>query len=235
MYLKKKAILFLGAFFNWYFDFYTGGKKRPVFFNKNETCKELTILDSNYNLIKDELDMLLQHHEQIPKYHELDQLQYAISAIKNPERSWKTFMLFMMGGFSSPALNKCPQTCSLLKKIPGLYQSFFSILDPKKEIPPHNGLYRGYLRYHLGLIIPKNHPPSIRIKDQHYTWAEKESVLFDDSWEHEVINQSENERVVLVVDIYRPMPLLPDKVNHLVTKHLIKKFYADKVLKKIMS
>lgn len=234
MFFKKKAILFLGTVFNWYFDFYTGGKTRPVFFNKAETCKELSLIDNNYALVKEELEKLLLRSEEIPKYHEVDQLQYTISAIKNPEKSWKTFMLFMMGGFAPSAVDKCPATCLLLKKIPGLYQSFFSILDPKKEIPAHKGLYRGYLRYHLGMIIPEHKPPSIRIKDQHYTWIEKESILFDDSWEHEVFNQCENERVVLVVDIYRPMPYFPARVNHLVTKHLIKRFYADKVLKKLM-
>ena len=110
---------------------------------------------------------------------------------------------------------------------------FFRFWILKKNIPAHNGAYRGYLRYHLGLKVPTENPPYIRIRDQYYTWTEKESVLFDDSWNHQVINPCASERVILVVDIYRPMPAAPSKVNYLLTKYLIKRFYAEKVLKKL--
>jgi aspartyl/asparaginyl beta-hydroxylase (cupin superfamily) len=36
-----------------------------------------------------------------------------------------------------------------------LFQAFFSILDGGKSIPRHAAPYRGYLRYHLGLKVPK--------------------------------------------------------------------------------
>ena len=230
---KKILIRFLSTVFNRYFDVYTGGKSRPVFFGIDETCKELRVLENNFEKIKGEVENLLNGEYQLKKYHEIDALQHKISAVENPDRSWKVYMLYMMGEFSNEALKKCPQTCTLLKQIPGIYQCFFSILDPQKNIPAHNGAYRGYLRYHLGLKVPTENPPYIRIKDQYYTWTEKESVLFDDSWNHQVINQCASERVILVVDIYRPMPATPSKVNYLLTKHLIKRFYAEKVLKKL--
>jgi aspartyl/asparaginyl beta-hydroxylase (cupin superfamily) len=231
--VKKTLIRFLSTVFNWYFDFYTGGRNRPVFFGIGETCKELRILENNFNLIRAEVENLLGTENKLRRYHEIDPFQHEISAVENPEKSWKVFMLYMMGEFSPEALKSCPQTCSFLKQIPGIYQCFFSILDPRKNIPAHNGAYRGYLRYHLGLKVPTVNPPYIRIKDQHYTWTETGSVLFDDSWNHQVINNCDLERVILVVDIYRPMPALPAKINYGLTKHLIKRFYAEKVMKKL--
>jgi aspartate beta-hydroxylase/beta-hydroxylase len=234
MAFKKKLIISISRLFNWYFDFYTGGKKRPVFFEVEKTCRHLKIVDDNFEIVGAELKEVLKDVVNIPTYHDIDSLQYAISAVKNPEKKWKTYMLYMMGEFSETAFLKCPQTCSFLKEIPELYQSFFSILEANKEIPAHKGLYRGYLRYHLAFETPKLNAPILRIKNILYTWKKQESILFDDSWEHEVINKSDERRIVLIIDIYRPMPYLPDKINHFVTKYLIKKFYADKILTKLM-
>ena len=41
-----------------------------------------------------------------------------------------------------------------LRQVPNLLGAFFSILDPGKSIPAHDGPYTGYLRYHLALKVP---------------------------------------------------------------------------------
>jgi aspartyl/asparaginyl beta-hydroxylase (cupin superfamily) len=227
--MKKAFIRLLSKLFNWYFDFYIGGNKRPVFFTAKEICPELLQLDKNYAVIKSELENLRKKIE-LKTYHDIDPLQHKISGTVNPEKNWKVYMLYMMGEFSAQAQETCPQTCLLLKNIPSTYQCFFSVLDGGKNIPPHNGSYRGYLRYHLGLKVPKENPPIFRIKVYEYVWEEAKSILFDDSWNHEVINNCTEERIVLVVDIYRPMPKVPTIVNKFITKHLIHRFYAKKIL-----
>jgi aspartyl/asparaginyl beta-hydroxylase (cupin superfamily) len=133
-----------------------------------------------------------------------------------------------------PAANraKCPRTSALLDEIPGLFQAFFSILEGGKSVPAHYGPYRGYLRYHLGLVVPKTNPPTLRIKDQHHTWREGESILFDDSWDHEVINNATEDRVVLIVDIRRPMPLPFAAVNRFV-EYGMRLIYGKQILKKL--
>lgn len=117
---------------------------------------------------------------------------------------------------------RCPLTTALLHKIPNVYQAFFSILDPKKSIPAHSGSYLGYLRYHLGLQVPKDNPPRMRVKDQIHTWEEGRSIVFDDSWEHEVYNESEDIRAVLIVDFLRPLPLHLHATNWTVTRVLMR-------------
>ena len=76
------------------------------------------------------------------------------------------------------------------------------------------------MRYHLALAVPTVAPPSMRVKDQIHTWREGESILFDDSWNHEVYNRSPEPRVVLMVDVLRPMAWPFHAVNWLVTRVL---------------
>lgn len=125
-----------------------------------------------------------------------------------------------------------PRTIAALKKVPNLFQASFSILDPGKSIPAHNGPYYGYLRYHLGIEVPDDDPPQIRIRDHVHTWRDGESVLFDDSWNHEVINNCAERRVVLIVDVLRPMP----RRQHLANRSfafVLRFFYGRMLLRRL--
>jgi aspartyl/asparaginyl beta-hydroxylase (cupin superfamily) len=217
---------------NKFFDLHVGGARRPVFFDIATTRPELLELDRNYHVIRQELLDILPEKQAIPRYHELDEAQYNISARVDPEKSWKVFPLNIMGVQPEAYSARCPRTMALLEGIPGLFEAFFSILEGGKSIPHHEGPYRGYLRYHLGLIVPEKDPPSIRLNNTLYTWKEGESVLFDDSWDHEVYNKCESDRVVLIVDIRRPMPAPFDGVNRLVQR-IMKAVYGRHILKRI--
>ena len=217
---------------NFVFDFHTGGSQRPVFFDPAVTCPPLLELDKQAESIRHELLALLPSKAEIPRYHQLDPMQKKISAGGDPEKSWKIFYLYLMGEKPEQNRARCPQTSALLDQVPDLFQAFFSILDGGKSIPAHCGPYRGYLRYHLGLVVPQANPPSIRIKDQHYTWKEGESILFDDSWNHEVYNECEGDRVVLIVDIRRPMPLPLALFNRFV-ESVMRLVYGKQIAKKL--
>jgi aspartyl/asparaginyl beta-hydroxylase (cupin superfamily) len=217
---------------NKFYDLHIGGPRRPVFFDIAQTRPELLELDRNFQVIREELMAILPEKRAIPRYHELDQMQYNISARVDPDKDWKIYPLNIMGVQPEAFCLRCPRTTALLQGIPGLFEAFFSILEGGKSIPAHEGPYRGYLRYHLGLLVPEKNPPSIRLKDQVYTWKEGESVLFDDSWEHEVYNQCEGDRVVLIVDIRRPMPIPFDTVNRL-AQSIMKPLYGRHILKRL--
>ncbi len=217
---------------NRFYDLHVGGARRPVFYDIAATRPELLELDHNYPVIREELLGILPDKRAIPRYHELDEMQYNISARVDPEKDWKVYPLDIMGVRPPAFCARCPRTTALLDGIPGLFEAFFSILEGGKSIPAHEGPYRGYLRYHLGLVVPEQDPPSIRLKDQVYTWKEGQSVLFDDSWEHEVYNRSDGDRVVLIVDIRRPMPQPFDAVNRL-AQAIMKQVYGRHVLEKL--
>ncbi|WP_197530127.1 aspartyl/asparaginyl beta-hydroxylase domain-containing protein [Gloeobacter violaceus] len=90
----------------------------------------------------------------------------------------------------------------------------FSILDANAHIPPHHGPYKGVLRYHLGLIVPvEDERCAVRVDNEVRSWKEGKSLIFDDSFEHEVWNRDPRRRVVLFVDFPRPLPPVLSVIN----------------------
>lgn len=193
-----------------------GGENRPVFYDIDKIAPALRDLEKNHAVVRNELVQLLESKKDLPSYHELDPEQRGISA--NGNKKWKVFLLYAMG--AKPKTNRalCPQTSAFLDKVPNLFEAFFSILEAGKAVPAHCGSYYGMIRYHLGLVVPKENPPSIRIKDRFYTWKEGESIFFDDTWEHQVFNESKGDRVVLLVDVLRPLPFPVHMLNLLFVK-----------------
>ena len=118
---------------------------------------------------------------------------------------WRTYIFYVYGQRFEKQCNECPDTARLLQEIPGMKTAFFSILSPGKRLPPHRGLYRGVMRYHLGLLVPQHGECGIRVGDQTATWEEGVGIMFDDTYEHEVWNDTKETRVILWLDITRPM------------------------------
>jgi beta-hydroxylase len=109
----------------------------------------------------------------------------------------------------------CPETMKVLDMIPGCTTGFFSILSPRKHIPHHRGPWAGVLRMHLGLMVPEpRHECRIRIADQLHAWQEGKAVIFDDTYNHEVWNDTDGYRVVLFVDFARPLRFPLNLFNH---------------------
>lgn len=69
--------------------------------------------------------------------------------------------------------------------------------------------------------MPTNNPPTMRVKDEFHTWEAGRSILFDDSW-NEVVNRSDDIRVVFIVDVLRPMPFRLHAVNWILTRLLMR-------------
>jgi beta-hydroxylase len=75
-------------------------------------------------------------------------------------------------------------------------------------------MYKGILRYHLGLIVPGPEGScKIRVGTDVQYWKEGKSLIFDDSHPHEVWNDCDSYRVVLFVDLLRPLPFPLSLVN----------------------
>lgn len=210
---------------------YAGWDRRPVFFDVDTVCPALRQLERAYPRIRAEVDALLAQRTAMPCYHEVNKPATEISTAT--EGNWKVFMLELLGHRPQRNRARCPATCAALQRVPGVLQAFFSVLEPGKSVPLHDGPYVGYLRYHLGVRVPKDDPPLIRVAGRKYVWKEGEGVMFDDSWPHEVINRSREPRIVLIVDVPRPLPLLPRLVNNLVLWGLAAPAYARSVIGKV--
>lgn len=216
---------------NNYYARYIGGKKRLTFFDIEKTFPALNLITQNYAIIKEEFKKIYKIKPDMPLYHEIDPGESEIS--NTTEKNWKVFMLYLLGHKPKDNREACPKTCAVLDQIPNLVQAFFSVLEPGKSIPLHEGPYFGYLRYHLGIQVPAINPPRLYVNSQEYIWREGEGVLFDDSWPHAVENTCEDLRVVLIVDILRPMPKIPAFLNKLATGILARYTYGRRVMRRI--
>lgn len=230
--IKRNAGLYnFSRIGNVVYNFNTGGKNRPAFFDIDATIPALRHVDAMYPQIREELMQILPQQSAMPRYHEIDTDLIYSSGRYNRNARWNVFMLYCYGSLPENNRALCPKTCGAVSKVPFLNQAFFSILDPGKSIPAHTGPTQAYLRYHLGLLVPEHNPPSIRIRNEHYTWKEGESVLFDDSLDHEVYNKSDGIRVVLILDVMRPFSE-PIFTANLVLRKLGEWFYGPRLVRK---
>lgn len=167
-------------------------------------------VEAEWPLIRKELDVLLQRREEIPNFQDVSVKQNVLTE----GEQWKTFFLYGYGQEAEENCKKCPETVRILHKIPGMKTAMFSILAPRKHIPEHRGMYKGMLRYHLGLIIPgPDGACRIRVGQDIRSWQEGKSLVFDDSHMHEVWNDTDAYRVVLFVDLVRPLVFPLSLVN----------------------
>ena len=94
-----------------------------------------------------------------------------------------------------------------INKIPGVHTALFSILHGFAEIEPHRGSAAGVVRFHYPLIVPTEPEKCwIEIGGHHFFWKEGEPLVFDDTREHWVKNQTDQTRVVLIIDFNANMP-----------------------------
>lgn len=176
-------------------------KKNPPIVNVDEFFPQHKILKDNWKVIQEELIEVLKNENDIPKFHEVDKIQRFIS--DKDKSAWRVFMFKAYDNWQDANCAKAPKTTALLKQVPGITTAMFSIIGPRKHIPPHNGFYKGVWRYHLGLIIPKEGECYIIDGGQRYDWKEGEDVLFDDTFQHAVWNKTNETRVVLFCDVFR--------------------------------
>ncbi len=167
-------------------------------------------LEVNWKTIRGELERVLRLRDELPRLHDLSQDNYRVSA----DDRWKTFVIRGFGYWASEGRRLCPETTRLLRGIPRLESAFFSVLAPGANIPPHVGIPKGLLRCHLGLVVPDPSEGCHMVLDgvTRY-WQEGRTFVFDDTYRHEVHNDTDQERVVLLLDFERPMSWKGKLVN----------------------
>ena len=117
---------------------------------------------------------------------------------------WNTFNFFFYGHKFEDNCALCPKTTALLESLPRFEKDhiMFSALNPHSHIPPHHGPMNGIIRGHLPLVVPQG--CYIRAGKDERTWTEGRMLIFDDSFEHEVWNHSDEVRIVLFMNFWHP-------------------------------
>lgn len=118
---------------------------------------------------------------------------------------WTTYMLWSFGQPFRENLARCPRTAALLDSLPVAHTAgltYFSALAPGTRVAPHCGPTNTRLRCHLGIVVPSG--CGIRVGSTTRSWEESRCIVFDDSFEHEVWNESDRHRYVLILDVWHP-------------------------------
>jgi beta-hydroxylase len=172
-------------------------------------------MEAEWRTIRAELDAVLAHRDDLPNFQEISTDQAQIT----DDDRWKTYFFYGYGFRSDANCARCPETTRLVEAIPGMTTAMFSILAPQKHIPPHDGPFKGVLRYHLGLIVPEPADQcTISVGGELAHWREGGSLVFDDTYVHEVWNDTDGTRVVLFVDVTRELRGPMRVVNHVLIK-----------------
>jgi aspartate beta-hydroxylase len=179
-------------------------------FYKNSDFAWLSALESQSHLIVDELTAGFAQAQDLS----VPYVAYDRGAPVNQwgdlnhSKRWSAVFFYKNGQEYPLTHTHFPQTAAILKALPLANIGGFcpnvmlSTLAPRSSIPPHTGETNARLVVHLPLIVPEN--CRYRVGNEWRVWEVGKALIFDDSIEHEAINDSDEPRVVLIFDIWNP-------------------------------
>jgi beta-hydroxylase len=187
----------------------------PTFYNPT-MFKWTEKFEANWEVIRQELEQVLQYKDNLPAFQDIAEDDAYLTKDKN----WKTFWIYHYGAIPiENNVKRCPETALLLSQVPGLVSALFSILEPHKHIEPHRGPFKGIVRCLLALKIPEpREKVRIRVGSEIRHWQEGKFLVFDDTYNHEVWNDTDGVRVVLFMDVDRPLYFPLNLINKLIVK-----------------
>ena len=122
--------------------------------------------------------------------------------------SWSAFYLWQDGALVADNAARCPNSMAALAGLPIPHIAarspmvLFSVLRPHTHIEAHNGMLNTRLICHIPLIVPEE--CRLRVGNETRAVEFGKAMIFDDSIEHEAWNDSDETRVVLLFEIWRP-------------------------------
>jgi aspartate beta-hydroxylase len=144
--------------------------------------------------------------ERVPRFHDIMQEQEAISA--NDGRDWRMHVMKAYGAVMAENLARSPTAARLLAECPEVLSATYSYLAPGKHIPEHRGPFRGIMRFHVGLSMPRDANgelgATLWVDGVPHKLDNGESMLWDDTYPHEVLNATDDVRIALLLDVWRP-------------------------------
>ena len=135
------------------------------------------------------------------------------------EGDWEWYSYLNKGSVQGQFALQFPHTAKVLNELRQqhvLFEGtpfgfcFFSKLHGQSSIQAHTAPMNLRLRIHLPLIVPKG-DCGIRVGPITRPWVTDKAMVLDDSYDHQVWNKTEQERVLLLVDIWHPDISLTEK------------------------
>jgi aspartate beta-hydroxylase len=126
----------------------------------------------------------------------------------NRSAAWSAYHLWKDGEVIEAHARRCPKTMAVIAALPQPRAAgrspaaMFSVLSPRTRIPPHTGIANTRLVLHLPLIVPDG--CGFRVGSETRPWKVGEAWVFDDTIEHEAWNDSDQQRIILICDLWNP-------------------------------
>lgn len=160
-------------------------------------------LEARWQDIRKEAEQVLTGRDRLPPLHRISPDH---SRIDTGDDKWKVYFLKGYGFWREDHCRQCPATAAAVREIPGIESAFFSILGAGKHIPLHKGPTRSIFTAHLGLLVPEDPERCwIEVAGQRRHWEPGRLLFFDDTYHHEVRNDGDEDRVVLLLHVRRPV------------------------------
>jgi len=134
-------------------------------------------------------------------------------------KAWRVINLKVGEEYSPDANKHFPALVRLLKDIPEVCSCSISVLQEGVHIPIHVGYYKGIMRYMIPIIVPKDRDNVfLCVNELKYSWTEGVGILWDDTYPHKVYNNTNEIRVVIYMDIVRPLPGILNVMNRFILR-----------------
>ena len=134
----------------------------------------------------------------------------------NPKASWDAYFFYRHGVRLEPQHAQCPTTSAILESIDlcrvdnQAPEVCFSVIRPQSTIVAHHGVTNTRLVMHLPLIVPRDCALNIVNAGTHH-WKEGELMMFDDTYQHEAWNNSDQPRLIVLMDCWNPHLTVPEQ------------------------
>lgn len=190
-------------------DYYYPGLPAVEFHERN-AFPWLAELEASTGEITEELQAVMGRSEHFTPYVSYpDGVPLDQWSDLNRSTRWSAYHFFNMGRREVENCKRCPKTTRLLERLPQpqvqgrMPAAMFSVLRARTRIPPHTGVANIRLVVHLPLIVPPG--CGFRVGNVTREWKVGEAWVFDDTIEHEAWNDSDEDRVVMIFDVWNPL------------------------------
>ena len=169
------------------------------------------LLEDNVDAVREELAAVMQSDfgiEPFLKFHAQEDAAGYLGGTGKP--TWDAFFFYRHGKRYEENCARCPRTAEMLESLPTLVrvrdhapEVCFSFLTPGSHILPHRGVVNTRSVTHFPLIVPQG-DLALRVGGESHMWQEGRCITFDDTYEHEAWNRTEQVRVVMLLDVWNP-------------------------------
>ncbi|WP_445362248.1 aspartyl/asparaginyl beta-hydroxylase domain-containing protein [Microbulbifer sp. ANSA003] len=187
----------------------------------------MKVLEDNHNVVLEEFERYRATLSRLP---DLEDLRTQNNKTDFGSGRWDMLYLRINNRKNEELSSHFPKTVKLLEEnVPELFSIRFSLLGSnRKEITPHRDGHNQCVICHLPLIVPEGEC-SITINDIRQPWEEGKCFAFDASALHYVTKESDGERLVVLIDTFRPVPKWVKALSRFVFNYQVKNAPVEEI------